>query len=251
MSQQILRLARPTKIEFIRLRRRLATARRLHKVLKDRLLILTQELVSLYREAVERRLRIHEEVIRCETELIRTSSYTPPWVVEEFSSVRVPASSVVVGSRVVAGVREEIMRLPRGSHASTFGGNPVALKAGTEVIRIIREEKLLSNVEKVGGYVMERAREWMDSYEIVGDVRGKGLMVGIELVRDRKTKEYARKELEAFLTKCFKRGIAVIGAGFSAVRISPPLVISQELMERSMDVMEEVLKEVVREHSSA
>lgn len=158
------------------------------------------------------------------------------------------ASGIPLG---VVGGREDIMRLPPGSHASTFGGNPVALKAGTEVIRIIREEKLLSNVEKVGRYVMERAREWMDRYEMVGDVRGKGLMIGIELVRDRRTKEYARRELEAFLTKCFKRGIAVIGAGFSAIRISPPLVISQELMERSMDVMEEVLKEVVREHSSA
>ncbi|MCC6033386.1 MAG: acetyl ornithine aminotransferase family protein [Desulfurococcaceae archaeon] len=158
------------------------------------------------------------------------------------------ASGIPLG---VVGGREEVMNLPPGSHASTFGGNPVALKAGTEVIRIIKDEKLLENAEKVGNYVMKRAREWMDSYEIVGDVRGKGLMIGIELVRNRKTKEYARKELESFLIKCFKRGVAVIGAGFSAIRIAPPLVISQEIMERSMDIMEEVLKEVVREHSSA
>ncbi|MEM0025684.1 MAG: aminotransferase class III-fold pyridoxal phosphate-dependent enzyme, partial [Zestosphaera sp.] len=158
------------------------------------------------------------------------------------------ASGIPLG---VVGGREEVMSLPPGSHASTFGGNPVALKAGTEVIKIIESEKLLENAEKVGSYVLKRAKEWMDQYEIVGDVRGKGLMIGIELVKNRKTKEYARKELESFLTKCFKKGVAVIGAGFSAIRIAPPLVISQEIMERSMNIMEEVLKEVMREHSIA
>ncbi|MEM0014738.1 MAG: acetyl ornithine aminotransferase family protein [Zestosphaera sp.] len=172
------------------------------------------------------------------------------WGVEPdlIAMAKAVASGLPLG--VVAG-REEVMRLPPGSHASTFGGNPVALKAGTEVLKIIKEERLLDNVERVGGYVMKRAREWMDRYEIVGDVRGKGLMIGIELVRDRRTKEYARKELESFLSKCFKRGVAVIGAGFSAVRIAPPLVISQEIMEKSMDMMEEVLREVVREHGIA
>ncbi len=105
MSQQILRLARPTKIELIRLRRRLATARRLHRVLRDRLLILTQELVALYREVVESRLRVHEEIIRCEKELVRTSSYVAPWIFEEFSNVKIKSFSVVLGSRIVAGVR--------------------------------------------------------------------------------------------------------------------------------------------------
>jgi len=105
VSQQILRLARPTKIELIRLRRRLATARRLHRVLRDRLLILTQELVALYREVVESRLRVHEEIIRCEKELVRTSSYVAPWIFEEFSNVKIKSFSVVLGSRIVAGVR--------------------------------------------------------------------------------------------------------------------------------------------------
>jgi len=105
VSQQILRLARPTKIELIRLRRRLATARRLHRVLRDRLLILTQELVALYREVVESRLRVHEEIIRCEKELVRTSSYVAPWIFEEFLNVKIKSFSVVLGSRIVAGVR--------------------------------------------------------------------------------------------------------------------------------------------------
>ncbi|MEO3993304.1 MAG: V-type ATP synthase subunit D [Desulfurococcaceae archaeon TW002] len=105
MSQQMLRLARPTKIEFIRLRRRLATARRLHRVLRDRLLILTQELVALYKEVIEHRLKIHEEIVKCEKELIRASSYVMPWTFEEFSNIRVKSFSVVVGSRIVAGVK--------------------------------------------------------------------------------------------------------------------------------------------------
>ncbi len=165
------------------------------------------------------------------------------WNVEPdlITMAKAVASGLPLG--VVAG-RDEIMRLPPGSHASTFGGNPIALAVGEEVINIIKEEKILDNVNKVGDYVMKRAKEWLDTYELVGDVRGKGLMIGIELVKNRKTKEYARKELELILNKCFKKGVAVIGAGFSVIRIAPPLVISEEIMSKAMDIIEEAIKEV-------
>ncbi len=156
------------------------------------------------------------------------------------------ASGIPLG--VVAG-RKDIMNLPAGSHASTFGGNPVALAAANEVIDVIREEKLLENAARVGESLIKRAMEWKEQYEIVGDVRGKGLMIGIELVRNRKTKEYASKELTKVINTCFKHGVAVIGAGFSTIRLSPPLVISEELAQKGMDVIEDVLKEVNKEIS--
>ncbi len=151
------------------------------------------------------------------------------------------ASGLPLG--VVAG-REEIMQLPPGSHASTFGGNPLSLAVAKEVLKVIREEKLLENARRVGELMIKRAKEWMDNYEIVGDVRGKGLMIGVELVRDRRTKEYAKKELAKVLNDCYKKGVAVIGAGFSTIRFSPPLVISEELAMKAMDVVEDSIKEV-------
>ena len=153
------------------------------------------------------------------------------------------ASGMPLG--VVAG-REEVMRLPPGSHASTFGGNPVSLVVAQEVIKIIRDERLLENARKVGNMMLRRAEEWMDMYDIVGDVRGKGLMIGVELVRDRRTKKYAGKELAKVLNSCYKRGVAVIGAGFSTIRFSPPLVISEELAMKAMDIVESSIKEVNR-----
>jgi 4-aminobutyrate aminotransferase len=145
----------------------------------------------------------------------------------------------------VAG-RDELMQLPPGSHASTFGGNPVALAAAKEVLRIIRDERLLENASKVGQEMLKRAKEWMEKYEIVGDVRGKGLMIGVELVRNRRTKEYAKKELAEVITSSYKKGVAVIGAGSSTIRFAPPLVISSELAMKAMDIIENSIREVNR-----
>jgi len=139
------------------------------------------------------------------------------------------------------------MDLPRGSHANTFGGNPVALAAGVEVINIIAEEDLLTNAQRVGEYIKRRFIEEMDRTELIGDVRGLGLMIGVELVRNRKTKEYATKELEQVLYESFKRGVAVIGSGKSTIRIAPPLNIPMELAERAVDIIIDVIRKVDRE----
>lgn len=164
MSQQMLRLTRPTKIEFIRLRRRLATARRLHRVLRDRLLILTQELVALYREVVEHRLRIHEEIVKCEKELIWVSSYVAPWTFEEFSNTRVKSLSVVVGSRIVAGVKLPLLEheVIEGRYdPSTY---PITLKEVSEcyedvVKRIIRLTEAEMSLLEVGREVQKVKRK--------------------------------------------------------------------------------------------
>ncbi|HDO20575.1 MAG TPA: acetyl ornithine aminotransferase family protein, partial [Candidatus Bathyarchaeota archaeon] len=140
--------------------------------------------------------------------------------------------------------RSEIMDLPRGSHASTFGGNPVSCAAASAVIDVIEGEKLLENASKIGEYTMKRFEEFQEKYELIGDVRGKGLMIGVELVKDRRSKEPAVKELSKILLKCFKKGVAVIGAGKSTIRIAPPLTISMELMEKAIDIIGESIGEV-------
>lgn len=144
--------------------------------------------------------------------------------------------------------RSDVMNLPPGSHATTFGGNPVALAAMEAVIEVIKTEKLLERVDKLGSEVLKYFSDLSSEIPLIGDVRGKGFMIGVELVRDRNTKEPASRELAEVLTKSFKRGVLVIGAGVSTLRIAPPLNIPEDLLWRALDIVSDVLKEVQREH---
>ncbi len=143
--------------------------------------------------------------------------------------------------------KSEVMSLPPGSHANTFGGNPVALSAFKAVVEVITEERLVERAARLGEKALKRLKELEDSVEIVGNVRGKGLMIGVELVKSKDTKEPAAKEAAAVIERAFKRGLLVIGAGVSVVRIAPPLTIEEELLDRGLDILESVIKEVDRE----
>ncbi len=142
--------------------------------------------------------------------------------------------------------KREVMDLLPGSHANTFGGNPVALAAFMAVVDIIREEKLLDNAMKVGTEIMKAMKDLADKVEMIGDVRGKGLMIGVELVKDRTTKEPAKEELAMILQESFKRGLLVVGAGVSTVRIAPPISITLEDAMRGVEILSDVIKEVYR-----
>ncbi len=143
--------------------------------------------------------------------------------------------------------KAEVMTLPRGSHANTFGGNPVALAALKAVIEVMKEERLPERAEKLGNEVLKYFKDLQEELPIIGDVRGKGFMIGVELVRDRKTKEPAKKELAEVLMRSFKKGVLVIGAGVSTIRIAPPLVIPEDLLWKALDIIAENLKEVQRD----
>ena len=95
---------------------------------------------------------------------------------------------------------------------------------------------------------MERFREMQEKYEIIGDVRGKGLMIGVELVRDRKTKEPAKKEAQEVMFRSWKRGVALITAGISAIRIAPPLIITEDLVDAALEIIEKSIAEVEKEY---
>jgi 4-aminobutyrate aminotransferase len=92
--------------------------------------------------------------------------------------------------------------------------------------------------------MMKRLREMQEKYPIIGDVRGKGLMIGAEIVKDPKTKEYADKEAHEIMMKSFRRGLAIITAGHSTLRIAPPLIITRDLVDSGLDILEGAIKEV-------
>ena len=144
----------------------------------------------------------------------------------------------------VTASRADLMDWTPGSHASTFGGNPVSASAAIEVIKIIKEERLLENAEKVGGHLIKRLREMQDTHPRIGDVRGKGLMVGVELVKDRNSKEPAKEETEEVMMRCFEKGAALVNCGVSVIRWMPPLLITEELIDSALEIFDGVLGEV-------
>jgi 4-aminobutyrate aminotransferase len=129
-----------------------------------------------------------------------------------------------------------------GAHASTFGGNPVCLAAALATMDLI-ESEYKENARRVGAYLMSRMADWSNKFKIVGDVRGRGLMIGIEIVRNQRTKEEAPDLRHAILEHAFHKGVLVLGAGSSTVRISPPLLIDEEQADFAIRTLEECLRE--------
>ena len=140
----------------------------------------------------------------------------------------------------VATAPASIMSWPPGTHASTFGGNPVACAAALATITLLRES-LMKNAAAVGAHFKAGAQALMDKHPLIGDVRGRGLMIGIELVRDRKTKERATSERDALVKECFRRGLLVLGAGRNAIRLCPPLVLTKEQADIALGILDQSL----------
>jgi 4-aminobutyrate aminotransferase len=138
--------------------------------------------------------------------------------------------------------RAEIMDWVPGSHASTFGGNPVCIAAALATLDVIEKEGLLANSQRVGSHMLQRMADWPSKHRIVGDVRGRGLMIGVEIVKDKQTKEYAADLRDRIVELAFERGILFLGCGPSTVRISPPLIVNQEEADAAIDVLEEAIE---------
>jgi 4-aminobutyrate aminotransferase len=124
----------------------------------------------------------------------------------------------------------DLMTWAPGAHASTFGGNPVCLAAALETVRLL-EEKLVANAAAIGTFLMRRLERLKSDHKSVVDVRGRGLMIGVELttheIRDR------------VIDECFKRGLLVLGAGPTTIRLSPPLIIDEEQAAFAADILSE------------
>ena len=142
--------------------------------------------------------------------------------------------------------RAEIYDWAAGSHCTTLGGTPVACEASLATMRIIEKEKLRENATKQGDYAVKRLKEWVDQYEIIGDVRGKGLMIGVEIVKDKKSKAKDGDAAHEIIDRAWHKGVVAIGAGENCFRIAPPLVITRDLLDAGLDMLEESVKEVTR-----
>lgn len=138
--------------------------------------------------------------------------------------------------------KAEIMDWVPGSHASTFGGNPVCIAAALATLDVIEREHLLKNSEEVGNHMMKRMAGWTTKYEIVGDVRGRGLMIGVEIIKDKKMKEFGHEERDRIVELAFERGILFLGCGPSTIRIAPPLVVTKDEADVAVDALEEAIE---------
>jgi len=176
---------------------------------------------------------------------------TGKWWAVEHSGVE--PDMVCVAKGIASGMplgitmtRAEIMDWVPGSHASTFGGNPVCIAAALATLDVIEKQDLIENSAKVGSHILKRMADWPAKLKRVGDVRGRGLMIGVDIVKDKSTKEYANVERDKIVEMAFEKGVLFLGCGPSSIRICPPLVVTTEEADVAVDVLEECIASVDR-----
>jgi 4-aminobutyrate aminotransferase len=177
---------------------------------------------------------------------------TGKWWAVEHSGVQ--PDMVCIAKGVASGMplsvcmtRAEVMDWKPGSHASTFGGNPVSIAAALATLDII-EREAMSNAAAVGSTMMHRLKEWPKKHPIVGDVRGLGLMIGIEIVKNQQSREPAGEWRNRIEMLAFERGLLILGCGETSIRLAPPLTVLPQEAELALDILEECITLVEREH---
>ena len=146
--------------------------------------------------------------------------------------------------------RAEVMDWVPGSHASTFGGNPVSIAAALATMDVLERDGI-SNAAKIGAQMLERLQGWKETHPLVGDVRGRGLMIGIELVKDKATREPATALRNRVETLAFERGLMILGCGETSIRLCPPLILNEHEATVALDILEDALNAVEKEHAQA
>ena len=144
--------------------------------------------------------------------------------------------------------KADIMDWVPGSHASTFGGNPVSIAAALATLDVLEREGM-KNAEVVGNHIMGRIADWPRKLDLVGDVRGLGLMIGIEIVTDKKLRTPGAAERDRIVELAFERGVLFLGCGPNTIRLAPPLIVSKEQADIALDVLEECIGLVSKEHA--
>lgn len=171
------------------------------------------------------------------------------WACEHFGTVPdilVTAKGIASGMPLgVMVARAEVMNWGPGAHASTFGGNPVSCAAAMETIRLL-EEKYISNAARMGEYILARLANWPEKHPIVGDVRGLGLMVAVELVKSQQSREPHPDARKKVVHRAFEQGVLLLGCGESTVRLMPPLIVEREQIDHALAVLERCISEAER-----
>jgi 4-aminobutyrate aminotransferase len=169
------------------------------------------------------------------------------WAVEH---TRAKPDLVAVAKGIASGMplgvllaRADLMTWEPGAHASTFGGNPICCEADLATIRLL-EGGLIENAVTVGGYLVERIGEIAGLHDSIGDIRGRGLMIGVEMVEDRATKARAKALRDQAMKRCFERGLLILGCGANTVRWAPPLIIDRATVDLAVDIFDDVLNEM-------
>jgi 4-aminobutyrate aminotransferase len=168
------------------------------------------------------------------------------WACEHFGvvpDILVTAKGIASGLPLgVTVARADLMNWSPGAHASTFGGNPVACAAALETIRLL-EEKYIANAARLGEHIMGKIADWPHKHRLVGQVRGRGLMIGIELVKDQETREPNPEARNKVIERAFEQGLLILGCGESTVRLMPPLLIDHEQADFAIDVLDRLITE--------
>jgi 4-aminobutyrate aminotransferase len=166
------------------------------------------------------------------------------WAIEHFGvepDIMTAAKGIASGMPLGACIaRREIMDWEKGSHGNTFGGNPVSAAAGLATIELI-EKEYMQNAAEVGQYTIEALNEIKSRHPSIGDVRGIGLMIGVEFVKDRTTKEPASDLTERVVNLAFERGLLMLSCGKSVIRVAPPLSISRQEVDEGLMIFEEAV----------
>jgi 4-aminobutyrate aminotransferase len=136
--------------------------------------------------------------------------------------------------------RASVMDWAPGSHASTFGGNPVAIAAALASMDVIEREGM-HNAARLGENMKQRMTSWIAKHPMVGDVRGKGLMLAVEIVKDKQSKAPASGDRDLIVQHAFENGVLLLGCGETSIRLSPPLIVSQEQCDYALDVLEKCI----------
>jgi 4-aminobutyrate aminotransferase len=168
------------------------------------------------------------------------------WAIEHFD---VEPDIVCIAKGIASGLplgvtlsRADLMDWTPGAHASTFGGNPVVLAAASVTLKLL-EKELVKNAAEVGAYLMSRLKSWPQKYRIVGDVRGLGLMIGIEIVSDQKKRTRDHESRERLVETAFQKGLLILGCGPNTIRLMPPLICSRADADVALELLEECLAE--------
>jgi len=169
------------------------------------------------------------------------------WAIEHFEvEPDIVASAKGIASGMPLGVmfsRAEIMDWKPGNHASTFGGNPLSLVAAEATIRLL-ENGLIQNAAVMGQHLIERLQKWPSRFAQVGEVRGLGLFIGIEMVKDQATRTPDGEMRDRLVDLAFRKGLLVLGCGPNSLRLMPPLVCSREQADAALDILEGCLEEI-------
>jgi 4-aminobutyrate aminotransferase len=148
------------------------------------------------------------------------------------------ASGMPIGAMIA---RESVMTWESGAHGSTFGGNPVCCAAALATLDVV--EQSLPHVQQMGERMLSGVRQLQEKFACIGDVRGRGLMVGVEFVKDRATREPYPELIDRITERAFRKGLLLLGCGKSTFRLAPPLVLDEYDVDTGLGILEECLRE--------